>query len=159
MRAYKQRAKRSLSDRFWEKVDKRGPDDCWEWIAGKSNGGYGVFCTEEGTVGAHSQAWKLSNGIIPEGDYVLHSCDNPGCCNNAHLFIGTQTENMQDCISKGRFSRGESNGQSKLNSVDVQLIRGWHESFEASREGLAKIFGVSKTTIGLIVRRVTWQHI
>lgn len=95
---------RSLTERFWENVDKRGPDDCWEWMAGKEFG-YG-YIRREGHKGkmarAHRVAWELTNGPIPKGMCVLHRYDNPGCCNPAHLWLGTLADNNADMAAKGR---------------------------------------------------------
>jgi hypothetical protein len=94
--------------RFWKKVDQSGgPDACWVWTAGRGGTmGYGSF--QMGTyrnthhVRAHRMAWELTNGPIPAGKYVCHRCDNPPCCNPAHLFLGTQGDNLRDMYAKGR---------------------------------------------------------
>lgn len=88
-------------------------NDCWMW-AGKSftKAGYGrVVFRFAGSrrlkaVYPHRLAYAIFKGPIPEGYVVMHSCDNPSCCNPNHLSVGTHTDNMQDCISKGRYSNG-----------------------------------------------------
>lgn len=97
-----QKALRALA-RFWCKVKLAGADECWEWIAGKDKDGYGWFKRDR----AHRAAWIFFNGRIPEGFLVLHTCDNPPCVNPAHLFLGTQQDNMTDCLKKGRRPSGE----------------------------------------------------
>lgn len=83
---------------FWAKVDRRGPDECWEWTTGRERYGYG-----HSVLGTASRvAWELTNGPIPDGQRVLHSCDNPPCCNPRHLFLGTQLDNVRDMMAKGR---------------------------------------------------------
>jgi hypothetical protein len=105
---------RPLAERFWEKVDKRGPDECWEWTASRNPDGYGhlrVGSLRDGTRRmrkAPRVAYELTHGPIPpssastHGTCVLHSCDNPGCCNPRHLFLGSQYDNIADMQAKGR---------------------------------------------------------
>jgi hypothetical protein len=95
---------RPFEQRFWEKVDRRGPDQCWLWTAALTGNGYGVIRldTHLPRVQAHRASWMLSNGPIPDGLWVLHRCDTPRCVNPAHLFLGTRADNVQDMIAKGR---------------------------------------------------------
>lgn len=93
----------SMEERFWSKVDLKGPDDCWEWQASKLPDGYGSFGVRSRVVDkAHRVSWVLKNGPIPDGMSVCHRCDNPPCVNPDHLFLGTQQDNMKDMVSKGR---------------------------------------------------------
>lgn len=100
--------RRPATDRFWEKVDKRGPDDCWLWTASCDKKGYGAFTLPDGHIGiAHRFSYELHYGPIPEGEgyhgtCVLHECDNPPCCNPKHLFLGTAKDNAIDMWEKGR---------------------------------------------------------
>lgn len=96
-------------DRFWSKIDRASPNECWPWTRSKSVGGYGHWSYwEDGkcrSTTAHRQAWTLINGPIPKGLQVLHKCDNPPCCNPNHLWLGTHADNMADKVAKGRQSR------------------------------------------------------
>ena len=96
---------KTLKARFWEKVDKT--DDCWVWISSKisskPNRGYGRIWVNGKPELAHRISWEIANGPIPKGMQVLHRCDNPSCVRPDHLFLGTQRDNMQDSIEKGRW--------------------------------------------------------
>lgn len=92
----------AVEERFWAKVDRRGPDECWEWRAGKNRTGYGLFGVDKGSKLSHRIALRFSGVDVPDGMFVCHRCDNPPCCNPAHLFLGTQFDNMRDCSAKGR---------------------------------------------------------
>ncbi len=96
---------RPLAERFWEKVNVRTINECWEWNACTYHHGYGKFSlTRCHPVYAHRVAYELTYGSIPPGLLVCHTCDNRPCCNPSHLFVGTQKDNMQDCKRKGRMS-------------------------------------------------------
>lgn len=97
-------------ERFWSKVDRSGgPDACWPWTAGQGRDGYGKFWIEGRTIAAHRIAFLLRAGEIPEGAWVLHSCDAPICCNPEHLRAGSHLENMADMKARGRAASGDRN--------------------------------------------------
>lgn len=91
----------SDKERFWAKVDRRGPDECWPWRAATDRDGYGAFNVRAAMFGAHRVSWKITTGATPT-KCVCHTCDNPRCVNPAHLWLGTHQDNMQDKIAKGR---------------------------------------------------------
>jgi len=151
----------TLEERFWAKVEKRGPDECWEWTASVNTCGYGALGSgkRDGLlVLAHRLAWKLASGPVPAGLCVCHTCDNRRCVNPTHLFLGTPADNMADMTAKGREARGESQGLAKLTNVDVRDIR---TSFKngIKQSVLARRFEVSRSTIHMVVRRKTWARI
>ena len=148
-------------DRFWAKV-KKIDGGCWEWQAAKSVAGYGRFKVNGHLVLPHRYSYELHYGPIPEGLWVLHRHDNPGCVNPEHLFLGTRSDNMIDCFRKGRWVNnvplGENHPDAKLTNKDVLAIR------QAHREGciqkdLALKYGVGRQCISKIVTRQTWKHI
>lgn len=157
-------AKRKVAPelRFWDKVKIGQPDECWEWQASKYRNGYGVFNAPPITRLAHRFAYHTTYGLIPRGMVICHHCDNPACCNPAHLFLGTSHDNAQDCIVKGRAKRGdrrgERSGRAVVTADQVPLIR--NEALAGlSHRTLARKYGLSKTQIGRIVRGESWQHI
>lgn len=99
---YGHRSKKTLTERFWSKVNKGSPEDCWEWTGARLPWGYGRMQKNGHLVGSHCVAYELAYGSVPKGYFVLHKCDNPPCCNPSHLFLGTNQDNMNDMISKGR---------------------------------------------------------
>lgn len=152
---------RSARERFWKKVDKRGPGDCWEWQGGSKVEGYGGLADDTGRVVlTHRFSYEIHFGAIPEGLMVCHRCDNPSCCNPNHLFLGTALDNTTDMVAKGRARapKGIDNGKAKLNDGQVIEIRQRHEEGE-SLSSIAEIFGVTDVNVGSIIRRKTWSHV
>lgn len=143
---------------FWARVDRSGgPDSCWPWTGATTRTRYGQMWWQGKKVSAHRLALALAQGSIEEDLDVLHTCDNPPCCNPAHLFEGTHTQNMVDMVSKGRNApnQGEANPNARLTAVDVLAIR---SSLE--RTGLlARRFGVTRTTILSIRAGHAWRHL
>lgn len=156
---------RPLAVRMAELVDKRGPDDCWNFKGNTPGFGHGMITVHEGrrqsrVVRAHRVAWELAYGPIPKGMCVCHRCDNPACCNPAHLFLGTVGDNNRDRHAKGRtvLPRGEHHGNAKITADDVrEMRRRWAagESFSA----LGRAFGVDYSNVSLIVKRKAWAHV
>lgn len=153
------------AERFWPKVDKRGPDECWLWLATRDANGYGSFDHAR----AHRVAWALKHGAIPDGLLVCHRCDNPPCVNPDHLFVGTSADNMADMWSKGRgrngvrthpeaCARGERHGSARLTESDVREIRTRCAAGE-SMVAIAHEKGVARTTVWKVRARRTWKHV
>lgn len=90
---------------FWGNLAKGEPSECWEWKGAKGTGGYGIFSANGKAYRAHRFSYELHVGPIPKGMYICHQCDNPCCCNPAHLFAGTPTDNNRDRSRKGRNNR------------------------------------------------------
>lgn len=117
----------TLHDRFWEKVDVRGNDECWNWMAGRSSNRYGCIKVG-GKKGKDLKAHRVQmiwQGVEIDGKVVRHRCDNPMCVNPKHLEVGTQYDNIQDMMQRNRNNQpsGEWNGMAKLSSSAVRQIR------------------------------------
>ncbi len=95
----------TIEQRFWDKVNIYTRGECWEWNAGRDTSNYGRFWLHGKQKIASRVGWELVYGTIPKGICVLHSCDNPPCCNPEHWFLGTQIENLKDMYSKERDGR------------------------------------------------------
>lgn len=161
---------KTLEERFWSKVDKRGPSECWEWQAARCPRGYGrigLGGRSDGVAISSRVAWMLSNGPIPDGLYVCHHCDNPPCCNPAHLYAGTPANNAQDCARRGRHARvtrpdrtarGSRNGFSLLTESQVAEIRLRLAAGERVAP-LSREFSVSYSTVSLIKHGKSWCHV
>lgn len=131
---------------------------CHNWTGAKDKAGYGRIRVDGKWVRVHRLAYEQHMGQkIPEGMCVLHECDNPPCCNPEHLCIGTNQDNMNDKVRKGRQSRlkGEKNGRSELAYGQVIEIR---DSSKTLKQ-LSEEYGVSFGQIGKIKRRERWSHI
>lgn len=150
-----------LAERFWASVDRRDPSDCWEWTGSRRKGKhpYGMFNVDRVCVNAMRVAWELTNGPIPSGLVVMHSCDNPPCCNPAHLSVGSVADNIRDMWNKGRARtigpRGERAPAAKLNRSQVREIRA-RLAAGAGIRPLAREIGVNRGTVADIAKRRTW---
>lgn len=154
--------KKPLSERFWPKVNKT--ETCWLWTAAKHEFGYGVIgCPDRKgkNLKAHRVSYYLHYGPIPFGMSVLHRCDVPQCVNPYHLFLGTQRDNVDDMIDKGRFGaigngKGENSPNSKLTWDQVTQIRELYKIW-FSMESLSGMFPTSKSNIKKIISLKIWK--
>jgi hypothetical protein len=164
-----------IEERYWSKIDVRGPDDCWPWTGTcrafpghPELQGYGLFW--DGTqypngstrmVSAHVWGYKHRVGPIPIGIQVCHACDFRPCQNNRHWWLGTQGDNMRDAVAKGRLRQpdnsGENHGMHRLTLAQIEEIKArWHAGGIYQRE-LAAEFGVGQQQISRIVRGQSWH--
>lgn len=159
--------RRNFLESFWKKVDVRGPDECWVWLAARYHDDYGlVGIRNQGrstTMRAHALSLILATGEDANGRFALHRCDNPPCCNPAHLYWGDQKRNIADMDQRGRgrrpVHRGATHPRAKLTDDNVRYIRGRYATGAVSQQALADEFGVHQTIVSDIVRRVTWRHL
>lgn len=151
--------------RFWKKVDRKGLGHCWNWLGhyDLSNGGYGSFWFVDTMYRAHRFSWMFFfDEVLSEETQVLHHCDNPRCVNPFHLFLGTNQENMDDKVSKGRQSRlkGENNPWSKLSDGDVIRMRRMYKTRKYFQKDLARIFKLKDVgNVGEILRGKRYSHL
>lgn len=137
------------------------PEDCWLWAGAKNSQGYGQLTIGGKRVYAHRLAFELERGPLGEAS-ACHSCDTPLCCNPAHLFAGTQADNVADMHAKGRWTlvpvKGVDHGCAKLAEEDVREIRRAVGAGEGIRP-TARRFRVSQGAIHAIIRGRTWKHL
>lgn len=151
------------NDRFSRRVDVRGEDECWPWTGTTNRQGYGRFGLGPPSnkfVGAHVFACEQVKGPRPEGMGVLHSCDNPLCCNPKHLSFGTHKQNMEQCKARGRNKwpgvRGEQQGKALLTEAAVREIKA---NPQISGAAFSRKFKTSRATIYDVRAGRTWMHI
>lgn len=142
-------------ERFWSKVIKAGPDECWLWTAVLTHNGYGHFGVKGRMRLAHRFAWEMENGPIPPGMRALHRCDVRRCVNARHIFIGSDADNSADMVAKGRSIRGEAHRFSKLRNEDVIAIR----NATGTQKSIASRFGITRSAVAAIRRRENWAHL
>lgn len=134
---------------------------CLVWKNGKQSArGYGWLWLKGRPVLANRVALSLKLGRpIPDDMFACHTCDNPPCCNPEHLKEGTNQDNMNDKVGRGRQSKmqGEANGTSKLTTAQVIVIRALEDFMSPS--DLAEVYDVSSTLIRRIHARLTWKHV
>lgn len=153
---------KNREDRFWEKVAFIPFHSCWEWIGAKSQKGYGNFWNNNKQHLAHRYSYELHYGSFSQRLIVCHHCDNPSCVNPKHLFLGTNYENAQDRMLKGRgrsgFKRfpGETNPSAKLDWAKVEKIRSEYQG-PVTQSSLAIKYGVNQSLISMIIRRIVWR--
>ena len=138
---------------FTDMLEPNG--DCLEWSGCCHATGYGQTWVNGKSWYTHRLALELE-GVDTSGHYVLHSCDNPRCCNPKHLRLGTHQDNMADKISRGRQTRGTKVNSAKLTEKDVLEIRAIRGM---SQRAIADRYGVTGETIRRIINRKTWKHI
>ena len=159
---------KTTHERFMEKIKVDEDTGCWEWQSAKTTDGYGrIFCDSKATL-AHRWSYQHHVGEIPKGMCVCHKCDNPGCVNPDHLFIGTAQDNVNDMTAKGRSheTKGSRNGAAILNEENVRLIKQFlaRHTVQMGNKGgqcdfLGRWFGVKSNTISLINIGDTCKHI
>jgi hypothetical protein len=135
---------------------------CWLWTASCYKNGYGsIWLSGKKNVGAHRLSYMAFVGDIPSDMFVCHKCDVKFCVNPDHLFLGSNAENIRDCVSKGLFNaaKGERSGNAKLTRHQVVEIREKYSLGDITHRQLAKEYGVSHAHVFQIIHRARWGHI
>lgn len=164
----------NLSERqlsyYWNKIRFIGASDeeCWDWIGALNAQGYGNWWASGKYLRAPRVAYFLANGAYPDRLHICHHCDRPACCNPRHLFIGTHTDNMQDCAQKGRNGsttrpesrpRGARVNTAKLTEDQVREIRKIFALGGITKSALARRFGIDWTACDWVIQRRSWRHV
>lgn len=144
----------SAEERFWARVDRRGPSECWPWISSVNADGYGVFTiSRRRGMSAHRFALYTTTGTLDPKLLARHKCRRRDCCNPDHLEWGTPAENTADQLR----DRGRHSG-ARLTASDVALIRERRAGGE-TLDAIAADFGVTGVNVHLICARKTWRHV
>lgn len=150
--------------RFWNKIEKQNENGCWIWKGYKDVNGYGhVTIHKPRTAMVHRVMWELTFGKIPAGLLVCHECDNPACCNPAHLFLGTHAENMKDMFAKKRRPtmsfKGSAHPRAKLTEEQVVEIRACRGV--VNYKEVMKKYGIGRSSVYRIWNEPEkhWNHI
>jgi group I intron endonuclease len=158
--------RRPVEERIWEKVQKRGLDECWIWTGCKNPGGYAMIHNGKRQKAAHKIIWEIQNGKVPEGLCVLHKCIDLSCLNPQHLFLGTRSDSIANTIAKGRdkhtgpknANKGEIHPLAKLTEKEAKEIRRRYIPRVNARD-LAEEFGVAAGRIRMIASGKSWKHL
>jgi hypothetical protein len=159
--------RRTLSERFMEKVEPEPNSGCWLWIGGRHAGGYGMIAVQTGLIVPPEYGWEMVTAhrvayelfVGPAGPlFVCHRCDTPPCVNPGHLFLGTNEVNVRDMFDKGRQRVGARHSQARLRDEQVREIRRLCGN-GLSQPIIARQFGVAQQTISDIVTRRNWAHL
>jgi predicted XRE-type DNA-binding protein len=160
-------SEKEYEERFLSKVDKEISNSfyngtrCWEWKGSLGNKDYGMYYHNGRSILSHRYSYYLTFGEFDTKLFVLHHCDNPKCVNPNYLFLGTNFDNIQDKVKKGRQSHsiGELCGNSKLTEKKVIKIYKMYDSGNHTQQEIAEIFRVGQTTISNIVTGKEWNHL
>lgn len=144
---------------FHAKVAKGEPDSCWPWTGARFHHGYGAFRAQGGNWWcANRVAYLLATGVDPGDMLVCHSCDNPPCCNPAHLSLGTALDNQRQSWARGRRrADGENSNRAILGWKEVAEIRADYAAGKGTQREIGERYGVSRSAIRSVVNYENWN--
>jgi hypothetical protein len=161
----------ALKKKLFGRIKIGGPDECWEWMGARQESGYGVITFDRRQWKTHRISAALKFGARAlDNKLACHHCDNPPCCNPAHLFLGTHLDNNQDRERKGRGANrivallypermvhGVNHYRAKLNPEKIRKI------FKLRSEGyfmraIGKIVGISASVVCLVLHHKAWKR-
>lgn len=148
--------RKTFEERFAAKVRTAGPDECWHWLGAPDTCslGYGRISRDGAKLYAHRAAYEIANGFLPARAYVRHTCDNPACCNPAHLIAGIPADNVADMVAKGRQRRNLTKAEVlEIDRLDREQGTYW------TNARLARRFKVTETSIRRLLAGSTWSKI
>lgn len=154
---------------LWSKVDRRGADECWPWKGTRTKVGYGRTQIGDNNYYAHRVIYSLAYpGVITWNlpalgsmtGFLLHTCDNPPCCNPAHLYVGTHADNMADKKRRGRFPdfSGGKSAKCKLTIEQAREIRRLRKDENISARELANRYAISLPSIKTLLRGNSYRE-
>jgi hypothetical protein len=151
-------AKLITQQRIEQRVLRIPEAGCWVWMGATQVRGYGEIVSSNRKYLAHRASYEAFVGKIPKGMNVCHACDNVACVNPNHLFLGTQKQNLQDMVGKGRSTRGEKNPSAKLTEEKVKSIKHGFADGKTDSE-LAGQFNIVRQTVNNIRHNKRWSYV
>lgn len=157
--------KEQREELFWNSIDIKGENECWNWNKKSKQDGYGRTCykgfNNNKAMMAHRISFQLYHKrLIQENMIICHSCDNRLCCNPAHLREGTHKDNSDDKFERGRFlfMKGEINGRAKITNEIAEIIRHRYKTERITQTQLAQEYKINQMSISKVVRGVSYKN-